>query len=154
MSQITFLLIVHGLLAMTLLGAITHQGLSVWRKPAPARVFFDRFRAVQPSGYATTIAILYVITFAFGAYIYPTFVLDVKGSLADAGMRQTIGLFQIKEHAAVIGLAILPVYWSLWRVTPQSEQASTRRFLTTSLLIITWWNLVVGHLLNNVKGLL
>ena len=154
MSMITFLVIVHGLLAMTLLGAVTHQGLSSWRKPAPVRVFFDRFRAVAGGGYTTTIVILYLVTFAFGAYIYPTFVLDVKGSLADANMRGTIGVFQIKEHMAVIGLAILPVYWQMWRAVPATEHVATRRFLTTAIMAVAWWNLVVGHLLNNVKGLL
>jgi len=37
MNTATALLIVHGLLAVALLGAITHQGVSVWapaRKPA------------------------------------------------------------------------------------------------------------------------
>lgn len=151
--MIAFWTIVHGLLAMILLGAVTHQGLSVWRKPAPARVIFDRFRAVNPNGYANTVVILYFVTFVIGALIYPVFVLDVKGSVADYGMRKTIGIFQIKEHVAVMGLAILPVYWHFWR-QPVTENAATRKFLTTLIMLSVWWNLVVGHILNNVKGLI
>jgi hypothetical protein len=151
--MIAFWTILHGLLAITLLGAVTHQGFSVWRKPAPAKVFFDRFRAVNPNGYANTVVILYVVTFIIGSLIYPIFVLDVKGSVADYGMRKTIGLFQIKEHVAVIALAMLPVYWHFWR-NASPENIGMRRFLTTLIMVIVWWNLVVGHILNNVKGLI
>ena len=151
--MIAFWTILHGLLAMILLGAVTHQGLSVWRKPAPAKLLFDRFRAVNPMGYANTVVIMYFITFVVGALIYPIFVLDVKGSVADYGMRKTIGIFQVKEHVAVIALCMLPVYWHFWRnATP--ENIGTRRFLTTLIMAATWWNLVVGHILNNVKGLI
>lgn len=151
--MIAFWTIVHGLMAMILLGAITHQGLSIWRKPAPARVLFDRFRAVNPIGYANTVVILYFITFLIGSLVYPIFVLDVKGSVADYGMKKTIGLFQLKEHIAVIALAMLPVYWHFWK-NASAENLGTRRWMTTLIMLATWWNLVVGHILNNVKGLI
>lgn len=151
--MIAFWTILHGIVAIGLLGAITHQGLTVWRKPAPARLFIDRFRAISADRFATAIAVLYVLTFALGAYIYPTFVLDVKGAVADYGMRKTIGMFQLKEHISVIGLGLLPVYWYFWRSVPAVEGVSTRRFLTTFLMLGVWWNLVIGHILMNVKGL-
>lgn len=152
--MIAFWTIVHGLIAMALVGAITHQGLTVWRKPAPATLFVDRFRAVPAVRFANAIAVLYVLTFALGAYIYPTFVLDVKASLTEAGMRATVGVFQLKEHIAVIGLGMLPVYWHYWRSVPLESAIATRRFVTTLLMLGVWWNLVVGHVLNNVKGLI
>lgn len=151
--MIVFWMILHGLVAIALLGAVTHQGLSVWRKPAPAQHFVDRFRSVSPVRFATAITVLYALTFALGAYIYPTFVLDVKGSIADYGMRKTIGFFQLKEHIAVIGLGLLPVYWHFWRNVPLNENVATRRFLTTLMLFAVWWSLLVGHVLNNIKGL-
>jgi hypothetical protein len=151
--MIAFWTILHGLVAMALLGAITHQGLSVWRKPAPATLFVDRFRAVSAVRFANAVPVLYVATFAIGAFIYPTFVLDVKATVADYGMRKTIGVFQIKEHVAVIGLALLAVYWHYWRTVPLAESIPTRRFLTTFLMLAVWWNLVIGHVLNNLKGL-
>jgi hypothetical protein len=92
-----------------LLGAITHQGLTLWRKPAPAQLFVDRFRAIPAVRFANTIAVLYVLTFALGVYINPSFVLDVKGAVADYRLRKTIGVFQLKEHIDVIGLGLLPV---------------------------------------------
>lgn len=151
--MIAFWTILHGIMAIGLLGAATHQGLTVWRKPAPAQLFVDRFRAVPAVRFANAIVVLYVMTFALGVYIYPTFVLDVKGALADYGMTKTIGVFQLKEHIAVIGLAMLPVYWHFWRSVPLNVSVSTRRFLTTFLMLAVWWSLVVGHVLNNVRGL-
>jgi hypothetical protein len=150
---IAFWTILHGVLAIGLLGAITHQGLTVWRKPAPARLFIDRFRAIPATRFANAIVVLYVLTFALGAYIYPTYVLDVKSALTDSGMRSSIGVFQIKEHVAVIGLALLPAYWHFWRSAPE-EAVATRRFLTSVLLVGVWWNLLIGHVLNNIKGLI
>jgi hypothetical protein len=152
--MIAALVIIHGLLAIALLGAITHQGFSAWRKPAPARLFVDRFRAVPSLGYTNAVVVLYLITFAFGAYIYPTFVLDVKASVSDAGMRSTIGVFQIKEHVAVIGLALLPAYWHYWKRAPLTVNLLTRRVLTGIIMLSTWWSLVIGHVLNNVRGLI
>jgi hypothetical protein len=145
--------ILHGIVAIALLGAVTHQGLTVWRKPATAELFINRFRAVPAPRFTTTIIVLYVLTFVLGAYIYPTYVLDVKPSLAESGMRKTVGLFQLKEHIAVIGLALLPAYWHFWRGVPLTATVWTRQFLTTFLMLGVWWNLVIGHILNNVKGL-
>jgi hypothetical protein len=152
--MIAFWTILHGLVAIVLVGAISHQGLTVWRKPAPARVFFDRFRAVRAGGYANAVTILYVIVFTMGALIYPIFVLDVKSTVADYGMRKTMGVFQIKEHVAVIGLALLPAYWHFWQSVPLTDAVATRRFLTTLMMICVWWSLVVGHVLNNVQGMI
>lgn len=151
--MIAFWTILHGIIAIALLGATTHQGLTVWRKPAPAERFVDRFRAIPAARFAIAIAVLYVLTFALGIWIYPTFVLDVKGAVADYGMRKTLGVFQLKEHVAVIGLALLPVYLQYWRSVPPTAGVHTRRFLTTFLMLGVWWNLVVGHVLNNIKGL-
>ena len=59
--MITALLIVHGLFAVALLGAITHQTASVWQ-PArkPAGSFAGRFRAVGAASYTNAIIVLYV----------------------------------------------------------------------------------------------
>ena len=151
--MIAFWTILHGIIAIGLLGATTHQGLTVWRKPVPAELFVDRFRAIPPVRFANAVAVLYVLTFAVGVYIYPTFVLDVKGAVADYGMLKTIGMFQLKEHISVIGLGLLPAYWHYWHTVPLIEGVHTRRFLTTFIMLGAWWNLVVGHILMNVKGL-
>ena len=52
----TGLLIIHALVAVALLGAITHQTLAAWA-PASARPssFFGRFRAVRSASFANSV---------------------------------------------------------------------------------------------------
>src|SRR5262245_489421 len=63
----TMLLIIHGLLAVALLGAITHQAVSVWMPVrSKAGIFVTRFRAVPSTSYVKAIIVLYVVTFVMG----------------------------------------------------------------------------------------
>ncbi len=67
----TTLLIIHGLLALALLGAITHQTVSLWWPVrAPVGSFVGRFRAVPSTSYVMAIIVLYLVTFVMGAWIY------------------------------------------------------------------------------------
>lgn len=148
----TFLLIVHGLLAVALLGAITHQALSVWM-PArrPAGSFVARFRSVPGASYANAIVVLYLLAFALGGIIYTEYRVAVRIVVEQLGLWPQNGAFELKEHFAAVGLAILPAYWHYWRA-PAGEQARTRDILTMLLAFIVWWNFLVGHILNNVRG--
>jgi hypothetical protein len=149
----TVLLIVHGLLAVALLGAITHQVASVWwprRKPADS--FVGRFRAVAGASYTSAIVVLYVITAILGAIIYTEFRVSIRGVVEELGYHAVMGTFELKEHFVMVGMAILPAYWLLWR-TPLAEQhARTRAALTTILAFVVWWGFLVGHVINNVRG--
>jgi hypothetical protein len=152
MNAPTVLLIVHGLLAVALLGAITHQALSVWT-PArkPAGNFVGRFRAVPAPSYANAIVVLYVLTFVLGGIVYAYYRIEVRIVVEQLGLWAQNGSFELKEHFAAIGLAILPAYWSYWR-QPTPEDARTRAILTLLLAFIVWWNFLVGHILNNIRG--
>ncbi len=151
---ITILLIFHGLAAVLLLGAATHQAIGVWRaKAVPAAGFFQRLANVHGNSYTNAIVVLYLVVVIGGGVIYPTYVLDVKGSLTDARMLSAIGAFEIKEHLAIFGLALLPSYWYLWKGTGR-ELVLPRRLNTTLICLIVWWNFLIGHILNNLKGLL
>ena len=154
--MIVALLIVHGLLAVTLLGAITHQALSVVPKRAATGPlsFVGRFRSVDSGAYATAIVVLFVITAIGGGLLYPQYRLDVRTALEDMQMRAANGVFEIKEHLAAIGLGLLPTYWLFWRTPVVPGLAAARRYLTWLLAFIVWWSFLVGHLLNNIKGLL
>src|SRR5207237_1810851 len=84
----TILMMTHGLLAVTLLGAITHQAMSVL---APARQaagggFVTRFRAVQGAGYASAICVLWIVTFLFGAWLYTKYRMYVRIRLEATGV--------------------------------------------------------------------
>jgi hypothetical protein len=150
--MITTLLILHGLLAVALLGAITHQAFSTTqRSPVPS--FVGRFRAVGAAHYTNAIVMLFIVTSLFGALLYPPYRLDVRPTLEDLDMRAANGVFEIKEHLAAIGLGLLPAYWFFWRASPTVESVVARRYLTWILAFAIWWNFLIGHVLNNIRGL-
>ena len=147
------LLIVHGLFAVALLGAITHQTASAWlpaRKPAES--FGARFRAVGAASYTNAIIALYVCTALLGSIIYPEFRVSIRGVLEELDVPAVMGAFELKEHFAVVGLAVLPAYWYFWRLPLAEEHRSTRKALTAILAFIVWWNFLVGHVANNFRG--
>ena len=149
----TALLIIHGLVAVALLGAISHQTLATWA-PAGARPgsFFGRFRAVPSAGFANAIVILYAVSAILGAVLYPDFRVDIRPGLERAGHWQALGLFDLKEHFVAIGLALLPAYWVCWRRPHADEPARTRAALTAILAFIVWWGFLIGHVVNNLMG--
>jgi hypothetical protein len=150
----TVFLIIHALLAVALLGAVTHQALSVWL-PArrPAGSFIGRFRAVSGASYSNAIIVLYLCqTVLGGVLIYPEFRLSVRPVLEQLGLWVPVGVFDLKEHFTVIGMATLPAYWYFWRPPLADQHARTRAALTALLAFIVWWNFLVGHILNNIRG--
>ena len=122
----TILLIIHGLLAVTLLGALTHQAMSVLmpvRRVAGAGGpgFVTRFRAVHGAGYAVAVCVLWILTFIFGAWIYTKYRIYVRIPIEQQGFWKTQGVFELKEHIATIGLGLLPIYWYLLEECRQSR---------------------------------
>jgi hypothetical protein len=152
--MIQILLIVHGLTAVGLLGAITHQAFSVARKAsAPPHSFVGRFRGVNSPTFTTAIVVLFVATFILGGLLYPRYRIDVRPSLEDLQLRAANGVFETKEHFAAVGLGLLPAYWWYWRLPLARDSARTRKYLTWTLATIVWWNFLAGQVLNNIKGL-
>ena len=151
--MVTTLLIVHGLVAVALLGAITHQALASWASAA-ARPgsFFGRFRTVPAASFANAVIVLYVATALLGGIVYLYFRVDIRPGLEQAGYWQTLGLFDIKEHFVSIGLALLPAYWVCWRRPLANDSVRTRAILTTILAFIVWWGFLIGHIVNNLRG--
>jgi hypothetical protein len=151
----TILMIVHGLLAVTMLGALTHQAMSVL---APVRHgtgpggIVTRFRAVQGAGYATAVCILWLITYLFGAWIYTKYRMYVRIPIETQGFWKTQGVFELKEHLASIGLGLLPIYWFFWKNARNPDYDSARKWLTVVLAAMVWYMFLVGHIVNNVRG--
>jgi hypothetical protein len=153
--MIVALLIIHGLLAVTLLGAITHQALSVVPPgSAGQRSFFGKFRNVNSAAYAGPIVVIFLLTALMGGLLYPKYRIDVRTSLEDMQLRAANGVFEIKEHLVAVALGTLPAYWLFWRTPLKPEQAPARRYLTWLLAFVVWWSFLVGHVLNNIEGLL
>ena len=143
------LLVLHGLSATLLLGAVTHQAIAVWWPSRREASWWRSLRAVHAERYVAAVVVLFATTFALGALLYPPFRLVARAQSLDVHAPWATGLFEVKEHAAALGLALLPAYARAWR----DPSLGARRASTTLLLLATWWNFVVGHVVNNARGL-
>jgi hypothetical protein len=141
------------LVAVALLGAITHQTLAAWGS-ADARPgsFIGRFRSIPSASFANAVVVLYAVSTLLGGIIYLYFRVDVRPELERAGHWHVLGFFDLKEHFAAIGLALLPAYWVCWRRPLANEPAQTRTALTSILAFIIWWGFLSGHVANNIMG--
>ena len=112
--MMTFLFVMHGLFAIALLGAITHQAVGLW---LPSRSsdpnFIGRFRAVKAASYTNAIIVLFVITFALGAIVYPNYRIGARVFMENLRMGAAVGSFEVKEHLVTFALGLLPAYWFL-----------------------------------------
>jgi len=149
----TLWLFVHFILALGLLGALTHQAMAVAlpvRKPAAGIV--SRFRAVPATEYATTVCVLYVLIFLVGSYIYPQYRIAIRIPLEAGHYYKTGGFFDFKEHVAAIGLVLLPAYWYFWKNSQNPQYDNARKGVTLVLAVAVWFLFIVGHVLNNARG--
>jgi hypothetical protein len=151
---ITTLLIVHGLLAVALLGSITHQtAATCWPATKSGGSFLASFRAVAGARYTTANIVLYVVTGTLGAIIYPAYRLAVRPYLESARLTTINGTFEVKEQFVAVGLGMLPLYWLVWRTPLDAKLSAARTVITAMLCFIVWYSFLVGHVLNNVRGL-
>jgi hypothetical protein len=150
----TLLFIVHALLAVALLGALTHQAAAVLTPSSTgdAGGFVRRFRSVSAPSYATVVCLLWVLAFIFGGWIYAKYRIYVRIPIEQEGFYKTLGAFELKEHLSSIGLGLLPFYWHLWKNAGNTTYASARKWLTILLAAICWYSFLSGHIVNNVRG--
>jgi hypothetical protein len=149
----TFLLIVHGLLAVVLLGGITHQAVSAAWPSRNKTGIISSFRAVSGSVYTNANIVLYLATATLGGTIYPVYRVGVRTYLENARLYPAVGSFEIKEQFISVGLGMLPLYWLLWRRPQEAGAGSARLAVTLVLCFIVWYAFLVGHVLNNIRGL-
>ena len=148
----TFLVILHGLLAVALLGSITHQTISVVWPSRNKAGFISAFRAVASPIYASANIALFVAVAILGAVVYPTYRVWIRSYLENARLFPAVGSFEVKEQFIAIGLGLLPFYWLLWR-RPEAAGKSARTIVTLMLCFIVWFSFIVGHILNNIRGM-
>ena len=149
----TIWLLIHLILAVGLLGALTHQAMAVAlpvRQPAGGIV--TRFRAVPAVGYATAVCVMWVLTFIVGSYIYTKYRIYIRIPIEQARFWWTQGFFDFKEHVAAIGLTLLPAYWYFWKNAQNPEYDTARKMVTIYLAVACWFLFIVGHILNNTRG--
>ncbi|WP_454618312.1 hypothetical protein [Bradyrhizobium cenepequi] len=149
----TTLLILHSLVAVALIGAITHQTLAtVAPSDAKQHFFFSRFRAVPAAGFANAIVVLYLTSVLLGAMVYLYFKVDIQPMLERGRHWHALGFFDLKEDFVAIGLGVLPAYWLCWHQSFADQHRQIRAALTLVLAFIVWWGFLVGHIINNMGG--
>jgi len=152
--MVTLLLIIHGLVGVALLGALTHQTVSMLRqRAARGTAFVDRYCGVSAPTFTIAILMLYVVQVTLGALVYPSYRIDVRIPFEEMSLGWAVGLFELKEHFAGIGLALLPMYAFAWRPDSAATHRRERIAITLLLTFIVWWDFIVGHILNNIRGL-
>ncbi len=151
--MITFLLIAHGLASVVLLGGLTHQALAVIWPARKGGGAITAFRAVNAAVYTKTNIVLYLTTFILGGLIYPAYRVAVRTWIERARLWPISGSFELKEQFVAIGLGMLPLYWYIWRQPLDPALASARAWVTGILCAVVWFGFLVGHVLNNVRGL-
>src|SRR5205085_6513899 len=106
-AVITTLLIIHGLLAVALLGSITHQtAAACW--PATSKAsFISSFRGVAGARYTVANIILYIVTGVLGAVIYTVYRIAVRPYLETAQLCTVTGSFEVKDQFVAIRLWML-----------------------------------------------
>ena len=149
----TFLLIVHGLVAVVLLGSITHQAFAACWPAREKGGILTRFRAVSGAAYTNTTIVLFLIATVLGGTIYTAYRITVRTYLENARLLTINGSFEVKEQFIAIGLGMLPFYWWVWRQPLDPALASARAAVTALLCFIVWYAFLIGHIVNNVRGL-
>jgi hypothetical protein len=146
------LLIIHGILAVFLLGAITHQAVgAAWPVTKKGSGFFQSVRGVNGMSYTNAVLILFLVTFAIGTIIYPTYRINVRTVLQEYRDFKPEGMFEMKEHLLALALALLPIYWLVWRKASDSNRVA-RAALSSLIAIAVWWGFLTGHIINNIRG--
>ena len=149
----TAILILHGLVAVALIGAITHQTLATCAPPnAKPHSFFGRFRAIPAARFTNAIVVLYSTSWLLGAVVYLYFKIDIQPTFERDRHWHAMGFLDLKEDFVVIGLGMLPAYWFCWRGTDNSQHLRLRAALTVLLAFIVWWSFIVGHVMNDIRG--
>jgi hypothetical protein len=152
-AVITTVLILHGLIAVALLGGMTHQAMAACWPAKGGTSFLAAFRAVTGARYTMANIVLYIVSALLGAIVYPAYRLAVRPYLESARLWELNGTFELKEQFVTIGLGMLPLYWLVWRKPLDANHATVRTAITTLLCFIVWYSFLTGHVLNNVRGL-
>jgi hypothetical protein len=148
----SILLIIHGILAVLLLGATSHQAIgAVWPVSKRSPGFVSALRSTSGATYTNAIVVLFVATAILGSIVYPTYRVNVRPVLQEYKLFRPEGSFELKEHFVAIGFMLLPAYWYFWKKASDVNH-TTRAVLTVILSLIVWWGFLVGHVINNIRG--
>jgi len=144
------LLVLHAAGSVVLVGASTHHALQM------RHYLRGRFgRAALEKTYAKVVSVAYVVTFAIGALLYPSYRVHVRGVHLDRHAPAYAGLFDVKEVyaslalLAAIGLGALAV-----TLRPADDARLVRVYAAMSFIVcgVVWFNVIAGLLVTSVRG--
>jgi hypothetical protein len=99
----TILLVLHAVAATVLTGAAVHNGQLAFR----SRFLGERTRLRLRRVYPAVVAGAWVVTFALGLLLYPTWRIEVRGAWLEAAHPPLVAAFELKEHWLAAGLLLL-----------------------------------------------
>ena len=144
------LLMLHALTAILLLGAMTHHVL------LSVPYLWGNFKKIRLEKLYVRVAfVAYLLSFTLGALIYPNYRYHVRHLHFDPHLPWASNLFDIKEHWAGIGLALFIAFLVISRVIdPPTDRPmlGVYVFLSVTLTLIVWFNVLSGLLLTSYKG--
>jgi hypothetical protein len=145
------LLVLHTAGSIVLIGSSTHHLLEMRHY---LRGRFGRASLVRT--YAQVIAVSYVVTFALGALLYPSYRVHVRGLHLDHHAPFYAGLFDVKETYASIALIVAVGLGVMGRVLePKGEHGvlvRTYAGMSAVVCAVVWLNVVFGILVVSVRG--
>ena len=141
------LLILHAAGSIVLIGAATHHA-RLMRKSLRGR--FERLEKT----YAKVVSIAYLVTFALGALVYPSYRVHVRGEYLDRFAPAYAGLFDAKEMYATLCLIPALALGALAFVRGPTEPVIARitAVLSYILCAVVWFNVIAGLLVVSVRG--
>lgn len=145
------LLIAHALVAVLLLGSLTHNVLITTNY---LRGKFGKIRLEKL--YVKVGFVAYLLTFGLGSIIYPNYRYHVRARYFDLHMRWATNIFDIKEHWAGIGLVLFLAFFLLSRrIDPRTDRRFLffYVFLSVTLASIVWFDFIVGLLLVSYRSI-
>jgi hypothetical protein len=129
----SILVILHAFVATGLIGAITHQTISVlWPTVKRSASFISGLRAVSSGTYIKAIIVMFVLNALLGAIVYADYRNIVRPTLQEYRMFKAEGLMEVKEHALAIVFGLLPAYWYYWQ-RPMADAGPMNRSITTPI---------------------
>ncbi len=145
------LLVLHDAGAVVLLGAATHHAIAMRHY---LRGRFERVAAEKT--WARVVAASYVVTFALGAIVYPSYRYHVRGLYLDRYAPFYAGLFDVKEVFASLTLVVALAIGALsFTFRPREEPWLVRIYAAMSVLVcaVAWFDAVAGVIVASVRGI-
>ncbi len=144
------LLVLHAGGSIVLVGASTHHALQMRHY---LRRRFGREKLEKT--YAKVVSVAYVVTFALGALLYPSYRVHVRGYWLDRHALFFAELFDLKETYASLALMVALALGALaLTLRPAETPALVRVYAAMSFIVcaVVWFNVIAGLLVVSAHG--